>query len=88
MINQNHATVLHSTKVVSNALEWSDVQYVDEINKWSIIFDDVMPNSNETKEELVDTIHHILQNSMLNNESKESVLSMVLEKINNVYVND
>jgi len=88
MMNQNHATILHSTKVVSNALEWSDVQYVDEINKWSTIFDDVMPNSNETKEELVDTIHHILQNSMLNKESKKSVLDIVSEKINEYYVND
>ena len=88
MVNKNHATILHCTKVVNNALEWSDVQYVDEINKWSTIFDDVMPNSHETKEELVDTIHHILQNSMLNKKSKKSVLDMVLEKINNVYVND
>lgn len=88
MVNKNHATILHCTKVVTNALEWSDVQYVDEINKWSTIFDDVMPNSHETKEELVDTIHHILQNSMLNKKSKKSVLDMVLEKINNVYVND
>lgn len=88
MVNKNHATILHCTKVVTNALEWSDVQYVDEINKWSTIFDDVMPNSHETKEELVDTIHHILQNSMLNKKSKKSVLDMVLEKINNIYVND
>ena len=88
MVNKNHATILHSTKVVNNALEWSDVQYVDEINKWSTIFDDVMPNSNETKEELVDTIHHILQNSMLNKKSKKSVLDTVLGKINEYYVNN
>ena len=47
-----------------------------------------MPNSNETKDELVDNIYHLLHGSMLNKESKESVLDMVLEKINNVYVND
>ena len=88
MIGKDHATILHSTKVVNNALEWSDVQYVDEINKWSTIFDDVMPNSHETKEELVDTIHHILQNSMLNKKSKEAVLDTVLGKINEYYVND
>lgn len=88
MIGKDHATILHSTKVVTNALEWSDVQYVDEINKWSTIFDDVMPNSHETKEELVDTIHHILQNSMLNKKSKEAVLDTVLGKINEYYVNN
>ena len=88
MVNKNHATILHCTKVVTNALEWSDVQYVDEINKWSTIFDYVMPNSHETKEELVDTIHHILQNSMLNKKSKEAVLDTVLGKINEYYVNN
>lgn len=88
MIGKDHATILHSTKVVTNALEWSDVQYVDVINKWSTIFDNVMPNSNETKEELVDTIHHILQNSMLNKKSKEAVLDTVLGKINEYYVNN
>ena len=88
MIGEDHATILHSTKVVTNALEWSDVQYVDVINKWSTIFDNVMPNSQETKEELVDTIHHILQNSMLNKKSKEAVLDTVLGKINEYYVNN
>jgi nucleoside-triphosphatase THEP1 len=88
MIGKDHATILHSTKVVKNALEWSDVQYVDEINNWSVIFDEVMPNSHETKEELVDTIHHILQNSMLNKKSKESVLDTVLGKINEYYVSN
>jgi hypothetical protein len=88
MIGKDHATILHSTKVVTNALEWSDVQYVDVINKWSTIFDNVMPNSQETKEELVDTIHHILQNSMLNKKSKEAVLDTVLGKINEYYVNN
>jgi len=73
---------------VNNALYYRDIQYVDEINRWSEIFEEVKPNSHETKNELVDNIYHLLHGSMLNNESKESVLSMVLEKINNVYVND
>jgi len=47
-----------------------------------------MPNSHETKDELADNIYHLLHGSMLNNESKESVLSMVLEKINESYVNN
>ena len=88
MIGKDHATILHSTKVVSNALEWSDVQYVDEINKWSIIFDEVMPNSNETKDEVADTISDLLLNSMLDKKNKKDVLRMVLKKINNVYVSN
>ena len=88
LVKKNHATILHCSKVVNNALYYRDIQYVDEINRWSEIFEEVMPNSHETKDELVDNIYHLLHGSMLNNESKESVLSMVLEKINNVYVND
>lgn len=88
LVNKNHATILHCSKVVNNALYYRDIQYIDEINKWSEIFDEVMPTSTETKYELADNIYHLLQGSMLNNESKESVISMVLEKINESYVNN
>lgn len=88
LVNKNHATILHCSKVVNNALHYRDIQYVEEINRWSEIFEDVMPNSHETKDELADNIYHLLHGSMLNNESKESVLSMVLEKINESYVNN
>jgi len=47
-----------------------------------------MPTSMETKNDLVDNICNLLDSSMLNKDSKELVLSAVLEKINNVYVSN
>jgi hypothetical protein len=61
---------------------------VDEINRWSGIFEEIMPTSMETKNDLVDNICNLLDSSMLNKDSKELVLSAVLEKINNVYVSN
>lgn len=73
---------------MNNALHYRDTQYVDEINRWAVIFDEVMPNSNETKDEVADTISDLLLNSMLDKKNKKDVLRMVLKKINNVYVNN
>jgi hypothetical protein len=61
---------------------------VDEVNRWSGIFEEIMPTSMETKNDLVDNICNLLDSSMLNKDSKELVLSAVLEKINNVYVSN
>lgn len=47
-----------------------------------------MPNSNETKDEVADTISDLLLNSMLDKKNKKDVLRMVLKKINNVYVSN
>ena len=33
LVNKNHATILHCSKVVNNALHYRDIQYVDEINR-------------------------------------------------------
>lgn len=88
LVNKNHATILHCSKVVNNALHYRDTQYVDEINRWAVIFDEVMPNSNETKDEVADTISDLLLNSMLDKKNKKDVLRMVLKKINNVYVSN
>ncbi len=88
LVNKNHATILHCSKVVNNALYHRDIQYVDEVNRWSGIFEEIMPTSMETKNDLVDNICNLLDSSMLNKDSKELVLSAVLEKINNVYVSN
>lgn len=61
---------------------------MDEINRWAVIFDEVMPNSNETKDKVADTISDLLLNSMLDSKNKKDVLRMVLKKINNVYVSN
>ena len=71
----NHATILHSARVVDNALEWKDNLFIEEINNWAKIFTEVMPNSEETKSELVETINNHLNTTMLSLESKLEVLN-------------
>lgn len=81
LANKDHATVLHSCKVIDNALHWRDVKYIDAINNWSKVFDDVIPNSQQTKDELSDRITYELLSTMLSDKSKMDVLEMVREKI-------
>jgi hypothetical protein len=78
----NHATILHSVKVVDNALEWKDNLFIQEINNWAKIFTEVMPNSEETKSELVETINNHLNTTMLSPESKIDVLKKVMNNLN------
>jgi hypothetical protein len=73
--------VIHSCKVVDNALHWRDIKYIEAINNWSRIFDDVIPNSQQTKDELSDRITYELLSTMLSNKSKMDVLEMVREKL-------
>ena len=72
---------MHSCKVIDNALHWRDVKYIDAINNWSKVFDDVIPNSQQTKDELSDRITYELLSTMLSDKSKMDVLEMVREKI-------
>jgi hypothetical protein len=78
----NHATILHSARVVDNALEWKDNLFIQEINNWAKIFTEVMPNSEETKSELVETINNHLNTTMLSPESKIDVLKKVMNNLN------
>ena len=73
--------MIHSCKVVDNALHWRDIKYIEAINNWSRIFDDVIPNSQQTKDELSDRITYELLSTMLSNKSKMDVLEMVREKL-------
>jgi hypothetical protein len=86
-MNCNHATILHSARVVENALEWKDKLFIQEINNWAKIFTEVMPNSNETKSELIETINNHLNTTMLSSESKIEVLREVINNISIESVN-
>ena len=81
LASKDHSTVIHSCKVVDNALHWRDIKYIEAINNWSRIFDDVIPNSQQTKDELSDRITYELLSTMLSNKSKMDVLEMVREKL-------
>ena len=81
LAGKDHATVIHSCKVLDNALHWRNVKYIDAINNWSKVFDDVIPNSQQTKDELSDRITYELLSTMLSDKSKMDVLDMVREKL-------
>lgn len=81
LADKDHATVIHSCKVLDNALHWRDVKYIEAINNWAKVFDDIIPNSQQTKEELSDKITYELLSTMLSDESKMAVLDMAREKI-------
>lgn len=86
LAGKDHATVVHSCRVIDNALYWKDIKYINAINNWSKVFEDVIPNSQSTKDELSDKITYELMCTMLSNESKLQVLEMVKEKILDVNV--
>jgi hypothetical protein len=88
LAGKDHATVIHSCKVLENALHWRDVKYIDAINNWSHIFNEVMPNSHETKQELSDKITLFLLGTILSESSKLEVLEMVKEKITEANVQE
>lgn len=84
----NHATILHSARVVDNALEWKDNLFIEGINNWAKIFLEVMPNSSETKSELIETINNHLNTTMLSLESKIEVLNEVINNLSTESVNN
>jgi len=66
---------------LENALHWKNIKYINCINNWSKVFDDVIPNSQQTKDELCDRITYELLSTMLSDKSKIDVLDMVKEKL-------
>lgn len=46
LLEKNHATALHSKRTVRNMLLTKNSDYVDEIVKWSEVFDEMLPNGN------------------------------------------
>lgn len=44
LLDKNHATALNSKRIVTNMLLTRNVDYVDEIVKWSEVFDEVLPD--------------------------------------------
>lgn len=46
LLNKNHATTLNSKKIVRNMLLTRNAEYIDEIVKWSEVFDELLPDGN------------------------------------------
>jgi len=57
------------------------MKYLDAVNNWAEIFDEVMPKNEETIKDMTDKIVNILTGTMLSESSKKKVLTNVRKKI-------
>jgi len=57
------------------------MKYLDAVNNWAEIFDEVMPKNEETIKDMTDKIVNILTGTMLSESSKKKVLTEVRKKI-------
>jgi len=81
LADKNHATILHSSKVVQKEMAWRNMKYLDAVNNWAEIFDEVMPKNEETIKDMTEKIVNILTGTMLSESSKKKVLTNVRKRI-------
>lgn len=81
LADKNHATILHCSKVVEREIAWRNMKYLDAINNWAEIFEEVMPKNQETINDLSEKITMMLLGTMLSDSSKNKVLTEVRKKI-------
>ena len=81
LADKNHATILHCSKVVEREIAWRNMKYLDSINNWAEIFEEVMPKNQETINDLSEKITMMLLGTMLSDSSKSKVLTEVRKKI-------
>lgn len=62
-------------------MAWRNMKYLDAVNNWAEIFDEVMPKNEETIKDMTDKIVNILTGTMLSENSKKKVLTNVRKKI-------
>lgn len=62
-------------------MAWRNMKYLDAVNNWAEIFDEVMPKNEETIKDMTDKIVNILTGTMLSESSKKKVLTNVRKKI-------
>jgi len=62
-------------------MAWRNMKYLDAVNNWAEIFDEVMPKNEETIKDMTDKIVNILTGTMLSESSKKQVLTNVRKKI-------
>jgi gamma-glutamyl:cysteine ligase YbdK (ATP-grasp superfamily) len=67
--------------VVQKEMAWRNMKYLDAVNNWAEIFDEVMPKNEETIKDMTDKIVNILTGTMLSESSKKKVLTEVRKKI-------
>jgi hypothetical protein len=71
--------MIWSEKKVIESLQIHDKQYVDTVNRWAVVFQEVMPNDAAQMWSIQDRVMAIMEETLLNNESKREILQELLK---------
>jgi hypothetical protein len=81
LIKVDHATALHSAKVVKNMLLTKESSYIDEIVRWSEVFDEVLPDGGLSTLILQQRIELLLTSMTDDRDMMIQAMESVLKKI-------
>ena len=79
LLEKNHATMIHAESRVMDALAVRDKQYVDVVNRWAVVFQDVMPRDAREMWSLQDRLRAMMEQTMLDNAAKAEILRELLK---------
>lgn len=79
MMGNNHATMIWSERKVIDSLAVADKQYVDTINRWAVIFQEIMPEDASQMWSLQDRLMAMMEETLLSNKGKREVLQELLK---------
>lgn len=71
--------MIHSETKVLDALNVRDKQYVDVVNRWAVVFQDVMPKSAREMWTLQDRMRAMMEETLLETEAKVEILETLLK---------
>lgn len=87
MVGCNHATVINANKRVQDSLDIMSRDYVEIVNNWAVVFQDIMPNDAGNIVSLEESLELQLQRSMVSAEHKSKILNRLLIKYGDGVVN-
>lgn len=71
--------MIHAESRVMDALAVRDKQYVDVVNRWAVVFQDVMPRDAREMWSLQDRLRAMMEQTMLDNAAKVEILRELLK---------
>lgn len=71
--------MIWSERKVIDSLAVADKQYVDTINRWAVIFQEIMPEDASQMWTLQDRLMAIMEETLLSNKGKREVLQELLK---------
>lgn len=71
--------MIWSERKVIDSLAVADKQYVDTINRWAVIFQEIMPEDASQMWSLQDRLMAMMEETLLSNKGKREVLKELLK---------